>query len=311
MNSNGSSESAGLPALKTVLIIPCFNRKTVTLGCLQHLRSLGLPSRFSVMLVDDGSTDGTAKAVEQEFPEVEIVHGSGNLYWTGAIEMGMRLAFSHGATSVVWLNDDTVVAPGAIEAVTTRAEETGGIVSGQGQIEDSSSGAISYFPLYYRGKSHLRTVDVDLGQKEIAVDSCRGNLVAISRSVVEAIGYPDGKKIPHVAGDSDYGLRASKAGIPVLVLPGALVREICLVPTIEQSWLFGDNNVYRLWKTVFQKKNGFYPPMVFVCHYRHWGLSGIFFAMYYYTKLIAISCLRVLPLRVRMLLFGHFSNSLK
>lgn len=289
--------------LKSTLIIPCFNRKAVTLSCLRHLRQLQLPARFRLMLVDDGSSDGTAEAVAGEFPEVEVVNGSGDLYWTGAVETGMRLAFARGASSVVWLNDDTVVAAGAIEAVVKRAEELGGLVSGQGQIVDPTDGKISYFPLYYRGKSNLRTEPVDLGQEEIAVDSCRGNLVAVSRQVVEAIGYPDGAKMPHVAGDTDYGLRASRAGLPVRVLTGARVSETCVVATLDQSWLLGDRGILSLWQSVFKKQNGFYPPMIWVYFYRHWGVVGVAGALSRYCKLLVLSGLRIFPRRLRQRIF--------
>ncbi len=288
-----------------VLIIPCFNRKAVTLKCLHHLQNLGLFSRFGVLLVDDASTDGTAQAVAQTFSEVEILRGTGDLYWTGAIEMGMRLAFSRGASSVVWLNDDTVVAAGAIEAVVARAEKIGGVVSGQGQIINQSDGIVSYFPLYYRGRTNLRMVDVDFKKEEISVDSCRGNLVAIAQCVIEMIGFPDGSKLPHATGDTDYGLRASKAGIPVRVLTNAIVRETCIIPPMDQSWLLGENEVTTLWRSIFQKQNGFYPPMVFVYHYRHWGILGLISAMMIYAKLVAISCLRVLPHSMRVFLFSQ------
>jgi GT2 family glycosyltransferase len=288
-----------------VIIIPCYNRKEVTLACLHRLRCLDLFSRFGVLLVDDASSDGTAQAVAGEFPEVEILHGTGDLYWTGAMEMGMKLAFSQGASSTIWLNDDTVVATGAIETVTKRAEEIGGIVSGQGQIVDQSNGATSYFPLYYRGKTDLRTVDVDLSQEEIAVDSCRGNLVAISYKVAEAIGLPDGSKIPHVAGDSDYGLRASKAGFPVRVLTKAIVRETCIAPIADQSWLISNQTSANLLKSIFRKNHGFYPPMVFTYHYRHWGILGLSCAVIRYLKLIVILCLRILPRNIRIFLFSR------
>ncbi|NJM37491.1 MAG: glycosyltransferase family 2 protein [Akkermansiaceae bacterium] len=296
-------------SFKQFLIIPCFNRKSVTLGCLKHLWDLGLFSRFGVILVDDGSTDGTAEAVAQEFPTVEILHGTGDLYWTGAIELGMRTAFSRGVSCVVWLNDDTVVAAGAVEAVVARAEGIGGVVSGQGQIVNQAGKETTYFPLYYRGAYDLKKVPVNFEQEEVSVDSCRGNLVAVSHRVVETIGYPDGAGIPHVAGDSDYGLRASKAGLPVRVLTGALVSELCVVPPIEQSWLLSSTPITALWKSVFQKRNGFYLPMVFVYHTRHWGIAGLAFVMFRYAKLFAFSCLRIFPHSLRIKFFTKLSKS--
>jgi GT2 family glycosyltransferase len=296
---------------KQIIIIPCYNRINVTLKCLRHLKGLGILSKFQVMIVDDASNDGTPAAVSDEFPEVEIVHGTGNLFWTGSVEMGMRLAYPRGVSSFVWLNDDTIVAAGAIEAIVARAEVIEGLVSGQGQIIDQSNGTTTYFPLYYYGKYNIRSVPVDLTCAEIIVDSCRGNLVAISRKVVDRVGYPDGGRLPHVAGDTDYSLRASKAGLPVVVMPGALVEELCLVPTMEQSWLIGCTPITLLWRRVFQKRNGLYPPMVFIFRCRHWGLIGLLFAVTTYLKLVVCSFLRVIPFRVRQYLFSSISSSIK
>lgn len=296
---------------QSILIIPCFNRRTVTLGCLRHLHSLGLFAQFGVIVVDDGSTDGTARAVGDEFPTVQILDGTGDLYWTGAIEWGMKVAFSQGASSVVWLNDDTVVAAGAIEAVVARAEEIGGVVTGQGEIVSETDYRSSFFPLNYRGCYDLKQIPVDLAKVEIPVDCCRGNLVAISRKVAESIGYPDGIRIPHAAGDTDYTLRASKAGFPVRVLTGARVKELCVVPPITQSWLLGTTPIVAHWRRIFQKQDGFYLPMVFVYHTRHWGITGTTFAVFLYAKLLVLSCLRILPLRLRLLFFSKFSKSLR
>jgi GT2 family glycosyltransferase len=92
------------------VVVPVFNRKALLatfLGCMraQRFRS------FQVVVVDDGSTDGTAQLIETAFPEVRLVRGDGTLWWTGAINAGIRHAMSRGSPNdaVVVINDDVTV----------------------------------------------------------------------------------------------------------------------------------------------------------------------------------------------------------
>ena len=304
--------SADVRRARPTVVIPCFNRREITLGCLERLKQIGVFASFHVLVVDDASTDGTAETIARKFPEVEVLRGHGELYWTGAVELGMRHAYIAGAGCFIWINDDTEVTVGAIEAITTRAEETGGIVSGQGIVIVEDKNYEGYFSLLYRGKAGLITVEADRTRSEIDVDTCRGNLVAISRKVVEGIGYPDGKHIPHFGGDSDYGLRASRAGFSVKVLPHALVRETGIKRTDNQSWLLGETPVPELWRRLFQKRNAFYPPMLFRYSCRHWGWIGFFKATFKILRLLGVSALKLMiPRRMRIFLFGGLSYSWK
>ncbi len=78
--------------MKGYVIVPVHNRKAVTLRCLHHLHTNGLPTETGIIVVDDGSKDGTAEAIAADFPEVKLVFGNGELYWTGGICAGMQCA---------------------------------------------------------------------------------------------------------------------------------------------------------------------------------------------------------------------------
>jgi GT2 family glycosyltransferase len=67
------------------IIIPVHNRKALTLACLENLRTNGDLQKYQVIVVDDGSSDRTAEEVAENYPEVNILKGNGNLWWTGAI----------------------------------------------------------------------------------------------------------------------------------------------------------------------------------------------------------------------------------
>ena len=68
------------------VLITCHNRKDTTLSCLGRLFSIR--KDIDVYCVDDNSTDGTADAIRENFPQVNLIRGDGNLFWC----RGMRKA---------------------------------------------------------------------------------------------------------------------------------------------------------------------------------------------------------------------------
>ncbi|NEP20169.1 MAG: glycosyltransferase [Leptolyngbya sp. SIO4C1] len=79
---------------ESFIIIPVHNRKTVTLRCLNHLAAINDLNNFQVLVVDDSSNDDTARAIRAQYPQVHLVIGSGDLWWTGAIKLGMEYAYA-------------------------------------------------------------------------------------------------------------------------------------------------------------------------------------------------------------------------
>jgi len=295
--------------LTAAIVIPVHNRKRVTCACLEMLEPL-IERGWPVYVVDDGSSDGTSEAVREGFPEVRLLAGDGSLFWTGAMELGMRRAIADGARLCVWLNDDVTVTAAAIEQVAALAEAEQALVSAQGVIDLEGRGEW-FFPGSYRGRNGITTREIDpAASGPVEVDTCRGNLVAIPRAVIDRIGYPDGRNIPHIGGDTDYGLRATRAGFRCLVLPTARFYEEENIRDDNRSWLLGETSLGKNLRLGFSKRGSLYPRMMWTYFPRHWGWRGALVVLKRYARLVVIVLLRLLlPHALRVRWFGGRSHA--
>jgi N-acetylglucosaminyl-diphospho-decaprenol L-rhamnosyltransferase len=100
------------------VVVPTFNRKFFTQRFLHCLGRQTLKN-FQIIVVDDASTDGTAELIAEEFPGVHLVRGDGNLWWTGATNLGVRHAFTQAsdADAILVINDDIEVDPDYLETL--------------------------------------------------------------------------------------------------------------------------------------------------------------------------------------------------
>ena len=96
--------------MRVFVVITVHNRKEYTRACLNSLRKQA-NSAFSVVLVDDGSTDGTREMIRNEFPEITLLEGDGRLWWTGATNLGIQhvLQICQPDDYVLLLNNDLVL----------------------------------------------------------------------------------------------------------------------------------------------------------------------------------------------------------
>jgi GT2 family glycosyltransferase len=197
------------------IIIPVHNRVKLTQRCLLSLRQQTRPD-FKVVVIDDGSTDGTSDMVSRSFPEVTLLHGDGNLWWTGATNIGVRYALDYGATRVMTLNDDVTAVEDFVEKMMLWAQTEPRALLG-GIALDNATRQIVYGGqiINWVSAGYVNLLDVmnpedRHGLHEVTHLPGRGLL--IPSEVFHKIGLFDANHFPQGKADFDFTLRAIRAG---------------------------------------------------------------------------------------------------
>lgn len=197
---------------RIAVLMTCYNRADTTLECLRRLFSQELPegTTFDVWLVDDKSPDGTGDKVKAAYPQVNVVVGTGNLFWC----KGMRLAWERAAASCdyygyLWLNDDVSLSDGAIKAMLVDAKEHAGALIA-GAVSDPATGRVCY------GAKDKNGFVVPDGTAQKADRELNGNVLLVPKDVYAKLGMIDDVYL-HGFGDYDYGRMAQNAGMDIYV----------------------------------------------------------------------------------------------
>jgi GT2 family glycosyltransferase len=210
--------------LKVTALLASHNRRPSTLDCLESYfsQSAGPDVALSVVLVDDGSVDGTAAAVREGFPGARVVVGDGGLYWASAMALAEETARTEDPDFMLWLNDDAVLDREAVKRLIETAEsveDDACIVVGA--LRDPSSGELTYSGVRRNGVHPLRFSLIPPADRAVEVDTFNGNVVLVSRAARERVGPIDGE-FAHATADYDYGLRAVREAVSLLLAPGTV-----------------------------------------------------------------------------------------
>lgn len=191
------------------VLLTCFNRKDVTLRCLKQLYSQQTKEVMDVFLCDDGSSDGTFEAIKNNFPDVYVIKGTGQLFWNrGMLTSWKKACSTKDYDAYIWLNDDAYLNTDAIKEIIdcSNACDNKSIVCG---VFCSEKKEFSYGG---RDKDGLALIPNGTMQD---VYWLNGNCVLVPKYVMDKIGLLD-NMFQHHLGDFDYGLRAKEAGISIV-----------------------------------------------------------------------------------------------
>ena len=209
------------------IVLTVHNRKYLTWDCLLSLKKQTF-QKITTIVIDDGSSDGTSEMIEKEFPEVVLLRGDGNLWWTGATNLGVDYALEHALDSdyILVMNDDTVVNSDYLETLIECASKHPNSLVGSISLNDEEPGIVEdggvkinwstgKFNFLSRGLEYK--VIMNKGPFIIPVDVLSGRGTLIPVKVFQNIGLYDSLNLPHYGADYEFSYRAKKKGYNLFV----------------------------------------------------------------------------------------------
>ena len=238
-------------------IIPVYNRLQRTLECLQCLTSQSY-NPMQIIVSDGGSTDGTVEFLQREHPGITVLTSDKELWWTGAVAMGIDYALRQGNWNrdfALFMNNDTLIGPDYVETLVNASKKHGSavgalIVDSRDQTKILDAGEYIVWEKY---DFQVKTV---LAPGEIYCDDVdflpgRGSLAPLK--MIRMAGNVDPKKWPHYLADYEFFYRIKshgfRLGVCYQTFISAHIEETGIAPTT------GKSNFRRVWAELFSRRS--------------------------------------------------------
>jgi len=211
---------------KVFVITLNWNGKKWLSDCLSSVLAMHYPN-FEVVVVDNGSTDGSVEFMKKKFPQVHVVETFRNLGYAGGFNTGLEFAAARGAEYFLIMNNDTVIDAEALAALveTAMSQPKAGFVTGKiyyydhpnilqtvGKKED---------PIRWSG-DHIGSGEKDIGQYETVKERhfLDDVMTLVDRKMYDEIGGYDPQFFLQ-SEEFDWQVRALKRGWKFYYTPKA------------------------------------------------------------------------------------------
>lgn len=219
---------------KIFIVTPVHNNIEHTLNFLKSVNKIQYDN-FETIIIDDGSTDRTAEKLKKSYPDVIVLNGDGNLWWSGSTNLGVEHALKNKADYVFTINNDVELDASIFKNLVKTAESNPKSVIGCIIFYMNDHNRVWYFG----GDLNDNIADIEM-YKGVAADFTKltetgvltGMGVFIPAEVFQKIGDYDAKNFPQYFADSDFSLRAKAAGYTLYVDPTAKVYS-----DVGSSWI--------------------------------------------------------------------------
>ena len=205
----GATQAHPLKPGTIYVLAPVHNRRAITERFARCLAAQ-TDQAFHLVLVDDGSTDGTAEGVLSILPGTTVIRGKGHWWWAGSLEQARRWLIhqpSEAGQLVLIANDDTTFEPDFLAAGrVAMGNEARALVLAQAYSAEtgelaSIGVAVDWNRLTFKGADDPTRIDCF---------STRG--LFLRREAFLALGGFHTVLLPHYLSDYEFTMRAARKG---------------------------------------------------------------------------------------------------
>ncbi|WP_316569291.1 glycosyltransferase family 2 protein [Neobacillus sp. YIM B06451] len=208
---------------KVAILIPIFNGIAHTLKCIESIKKSSF-TNYEIVIIDDGSEDNSSKIINMKHPEITIIKGTGNLWWSGSMNKGIEYVLENLSEYdyVLLLNNDNIVKKNMIiELVKAAKYNKDTVICSKVLLMDDPKrlffaggySSIRKGGLYSKG---CFEIDGDLFSKDQLVEWCGGMGVLIPMKIIKEVGFFNNTDFPQYYGDADYFYRIRQKGYKIL-----------------------------------------------------------------------------------------------
>ncbi len=273
------------------VIIPTFNNKARLRRALEQWGKVDYDN-FTLIVVNDGCTDGTKEMLGKDFTRVVQLFGDGNLWFTGSCNLGLKYALEHEFEYATVFNDDNYVEPDLLkEQIACARRHPDSILGirsyklGTDRIIWAVGGMITK-RVFGVGVTWLSKNDPDDGktyEQEFPVDMVDGSGQFYPLSVVRQIGFWDDHYKMYFA-DSEYSYRAKRKGFQVISNPKAIAWHDYQESEIIQKRMKSYRS--QLLYLLFNKKSGYNIPNTFRFWFKYFPFQALVTIPRYYLVMM-------------------------
>lgn len=253
------------------VVIPNWNGAEFLPRCLEALRRQGRPAD-TLIVVDNGSEDGSLQLLQRDYPEVAVVELPYNHGFAGGVNRGIEAAISADADYIALLNNDAEPEPQWLESLLQTLEQhpEAGVTAAkqvdyEGRLDSTGEEYSIWGTPFSRGRG-----EVDRGQydSDTRIFAASGAASLYRRELFEDVGLFDEWMFAYYE-DVDLSFRARLRGWEVRYEPAAIVRH-AVGATSDQLGDFRLHHIYKNFPVLFIKNM---PGKLFVKY--GWRAAGV------------------------------------